>query len=101
MHPPRGPWRPLMPRRPLAAVLLLLPMCGCQLHTRLDPFSKPAVHVGSTRLAVIGYALVPPEFLALHPRLEQLFDSPVLFDPGLTPNAIAGHLAAGRMNMKF
>lgn len=73
-------------------VLTIGAVCaGCQ--PRL-PFGE-AVHVGSTKAPVIGLAFVPAEFLALQPRLEELYGGRVLFDPALGADDIAMHLEQG------
>lgn len=81
--------------RMLAAACLLL-AAGCQLGGRVSEFdpSKKAVHIGTTRINILG-TMLPSDFYALHPQLESLFASPVLFDQGITLEGIAQHLRNG------
>lgn len=85
-----------MTRRITAALglLTLVPLCGCQVgrfSLKADP-----IHIGTTRLPILGAVLVPGEYLALQANLEKLYDRAVLLEPGLSPSGIASHLAAGR-----
>ena len=77
----------------LAAIVILASLTGCQAPGRVAILAKPGIHIGSTR---IGLFLLPADFYALHPKLEHLFNAPVLFDPDVSGEAIAQHLVAGR-----
>src|SRR5262245_4689309 len=88
-----------MLRKTLAVMLCIVPpfLCGCQVGKRLPTFSDTApIHVGSTKLPVIGFVFVPLEYTALQAKMESLLQAPVLFDSDLSADAIAGHLLAGR-----
>ncbi|MCK6482570.1 MAG: PhnD/SsuA/transferrin family substrate-binding protein [Phycisphaerae bacterium] len=82
--------------RPAARCMPLLLTAACLAGCQQRFSFKPAVHVGSTKAPVIGLVFVPQEYLALQARLEELFDTHVLFDPGLSADAILQQLAEGR-----
>lgn len=84
----------LLPRT--VALLLLVSAAGCQ--SRIAGIGQRGVHFGSTR---VGAFLLPAEYRALHPKLEKLFNQPVLFDPQIDGKSIGRQLAAGHLDFAF
>ncbi|MEE8170612.1 MAG: PhnD/SsuA/transferrin family substrate-binding protein [Phycisphaerae bacterium] len=74
-----------------AAVVFFLAAAGCQPRWALES----RIQIGTTKAPVIGFIFVPREYLALHPKLEELFGCAVLFNPVLGPKDIAAHLTDG------
>jgi len=69
-------------------------LAGCQ--QGVD--SANIVHFGSTKADFFG---LPKEFRALHPRLERLFDSRVIFRAQPSGEALAQQLAQGNIAFAF